>query len=75
MVPGGGNADIAVTTMDVYGPESCTWVGGFGHSRIGISCALAAKLAQPKRPVVAIAGDGSSGLKGRRIVASEGVTT
>ncbi len=62
ILDGGDIAGFAMTTMDAYGPGSCTWVGGFGHLGVGIPYAVAAKLAQPERPVAVITGDGSFGL-------------
>jgi len=62
VLDGGDIAGFAMTTMDAYGPGSCTWVGGFGHLGVGIPYAIAAKLAQPERPVVVLTGDGSFGL-------------
>ncbi len=62
VLDGGDIAGFAMTTMDAYGPGSCTWVGGFGHLGVGLPFAIAAKLAQPERPVVLITGDGSFGL-------------
>jgi len=61
IVDGGDIAGFAMMTMDAYGPGSCTWVGGFGHLGVGLPYAIAAKLAQPERPVVLISGDGSFG--------------
>jgi len=61
ILDGGDIAGFAMTTMDAYGPCSCTWVGGFGHLGVGIPYAIAAKLARPERPVVVITGDGSFG--------------
>ena len=62
ILDGGDIAGFAMTTMDAYGPGSCTWVGGFGHLGVGIPYGIATKLAQPERPVVVITGDGSFGL-------------
>jgi len=62
VLDGGDIAGFAMTTMDAYGPGSCTWVGGFGHLGVGIPYGIAAaKLARPERPVVVITGDGSFG--------------
>lgn len=61
VVDGGDIAGFAVLTMEAITPSSLIWIGAFGHLGVGLPFALAGKLANPKRPVVLITGDGSFG--------------
>jgi acetolactate synthase I/II/III large subunit len=61
VVDGGDIAGFAVLTMDALTPSSLIWIGAFGHLGVGLPFAVAAKLAQPVRPVVLLTGDGSFG--------------
>lgn len=61
VVDGGDVAGFAVLTMDALKPSSLIWIGAFGHLGVGLPFALAGKLAEPRRPVVLLTGDGSFG--------------
>jgi acetolactate synthase-1/2/3 large subunit len=61
VVDGGDIAGFAVLTMEALSPSSLIWIGAFGHLGVGLPFAIAGKLANPKRPVVLITGDGAFG--------------
>ena len=62
VVPDGGDiAGFAVSIIKAMEPASLIWNGAFGQLGTGLPYALAGKLADPKRPIVVISGDGSFG--------------
>ena len=47
--------------LRVFEPRSFLWTSKFGHLGAGVPYAIAAKLAQPQRPVVLVTGDSAFG--------------
>ncbi|WP_143591313.1 SDR family NAD(P)-dependent oxidoreductase [Thermoactinospora rubra] len=64
VVDGGYIAAFALQLLQAHIPGGVSWVGSTGHLGVGVAHAMAAKLAHPGLPVVALVGDGSFGLSG-----------
>ncbi len=64
VVDGGYIAAWGIEFLDAHAPGGVTWVGSTGHLGVGVAYAIAGKLAHPKRPTVALMGDGAFGLCG-----------
>ncbi|MFZ5916075.1 MAG: SDR family NAD(P)-dependent oxidoreductase [Chloroflexota bacterium] len=62
IVDGGYSGAFGIQYLDANAPGGVTWVGSAAHLGVGVAYALAAKLAHPDQPVVALMGDGSFGL-------------
>ena len=63
LVMDGGNTGLyCFQYQRVYEPRSFLWTSQFGHLGVGIPYAMAAKLANPDRPVILVAGDSAFGL-------------
>lgn len=63
LVMDGGNTGLyCFQYCRVYEPRSHLWTSNFGHLGVGVPYAIAAKLANPDRPVVVVAGDSAFGL-------------
>lgn len=67
VVDGGYSAAFAIQYLDACVPGGVTWVGSTGHIGVGLGFAIAAQLAHPHTPVVAIMGDGAFGLCGMEL--------
>ena len=62
LVMDGGNTGLyCFQYCRVYEPRSHLWTSNFGHLGVGIPYAMAAKLANPDRTVVIVAGDSAFG--------------
>ncbi len=62
LVMDGGNTGLyCFQYQRVYEPRSFLWTSEFGHLGVGIPYAMAAKLANPDRPVILVAGDSAFG--------------
>jgi thiamine pyrophosphate-dependent acetolactate synthase large subunit-like protein len=62
VVDGGYIGAFGIQYLDANVPGGVTWVGSAAHLGVGVAYAIAAKLAHPEKPVVALMGDGSFGL-------------
>jgi acetolactate synthase-1/2/3 large subunit len=62
VVDGGYSGAFGIQYLDANVPGGVTWVGSSAHLGVGLAYAIAAKLAHPDAPVVALMGDGSFGL-------------
>lgn len=63
LVMDGGNTSLyCFQYCRVYEPRSHLWTSNFGHLGVGVPYAIAAKLANPDRPVVVVTGDSAFGL-------------
>jgi acetolactate synthase-1/2/3 large subunit len=63
LVMDGGNTGLyCFQYQRVYEPRSLLWTSHFGHLGVGIPYAMAAKLANPDRPVIVVVGDSAFGL-------------
>lgn len=62
IVAGAGNPGVWSHIMDVYEPRTYLKPVGFGNMGFELPAAIAAKLAQPVRPVVTLVGDGALGM-------------
>jgi acetolactate synthase-1/2/3 large subunit len=63
LVMDGGNTSLyCFQYQRVYEPRSLLWTSHFGHLGVGIPYAMAAKLANPDRPVILVTGDSAFGL-------------
>jgi acetolactate synthase-1/2/3 large subunit len=58
---GGNTALFCFQFLRVFEPRSFLWTSKFGHLGTGMPYAIAAKLAQPQRPVVLVTGDSAFG--------------
>src|SRR4030043_1904806 len=58
---GGNTALFCFQYLRVFEPRSFLWTSKFGHLGAGVPYAIAAKLAQPQRPVVLVTGDSAFG--------------
>jgi acetolactate synthase-1/2/3 large subunit len=58
---GGNTALFCFQFLRVFEPRSFLWTSKFGHLGAGFPYAIAAKLAQPERPVVLVTGDSAFG--------------
>lgn len=58
---GGMTALFCFQYLRVFEPRSFLWTSKFGHLGAGVPYAIAAKLAQPQRPVVLVTGDSAFG--------------
>jgi len=58
---GGNTALFCFQYLRVFEPRSFLWTSKFGHLGTGMPYAIAAKLAQPERPVVLVTGDSAFG--------------
>lgn len=58
---GGNTALFCFQYLRVFEPRSFLWTSKFGHLGAGFPYAIAAKLAQPQRPVVLVTGDSAFG--------------
>jgi acetolactate synthase-1/2/3 large subunit len=62
LVAGAGNPGVWSHLMDVYEPRTYLKPVGFGNMGFALPAAIAAKLARPDRPVLALIGDGALGM-------------
>jgi acetolactate synthase-1/2/3 large subunit len=58
---GGNTALFCFQYLRLFEPRSFLWTSKFGHLGAGMPYAIAAKLAQPQRPVVLVTGDSAFG--------------
>jgi acetolactate synthase-1/2/3 large subunit len=58
---GGNTALFCFQFLRIFEPRSFLWTSKFGHLGTGVPYAIAAKLAQPQRPVVLVTGDSAFG--------------
>jgi acetolactate synthase-1/2/3 large subunit len=61
VMDGGMTALFCFQYLRVFEPRSHLWTSKFGHLGTGVPYAIAAKLAQPQRPVVLVTGDSAFG--------------
>jgi acetolactate synthase-1/2/3 large subunit len=62
VMDGGNTALYCFQYQRVYEPRSFLWTSEFGHLGTGMPYAMAAKLANPDRPVILVTGDSAFGL-------------
>jgi acetolactate synthase-1/2/3 large subunit len=62
VMDGGNTALYCFQYQRVYEPRSFFWTSEFGHLGTGVPYAMAAKLANPDRPVILVTGDSAFGL-------------
>ncbi len=62
LVAGAGNPGVWSHLMDVYEPRTYLKPVGFGNMGFALPAAIAAKLARPDQPVLALIGDGALGM-------------